>query len=81
MNSKHESVIGYVMNINSVGIDFKAVSHRIRSIRIEKKWLNFRLISTHAPTEEKEDSTRDEFYDQLGQIIDLVSKKDTRSIK
>ena len=44
---------------------FTAVDERLAAIRIKAKYFYIRLICAHAPTEYKDDTTKDAFYDKL----------------
>ena len=44
---------------------FTAVDERIAAIRIKAKYFYISLICDYAPTEDKEDTTKDAFYDKL----------------
>lgn len=56
-------------------MNFKAIDYRISSLRIRGKQHKYLLILGHAPAEDKEESIKHEFYDQLEQTRDLVSKQ------
>ena len=55
-------------------LEFEAVNERICRIRIKGRYRN--IISTHAPTEEKEECEKEEFYDRLQEIYNNVQKYD-----
>lgn len=65
-SNKHEFGTNTV-NINLVGqlVNFEPVNQRVTSLRIRGKRYNHTLISDHAPTEDKEEIIKDNFYDQL----------------
>ena len=44
---------------------FIAVDERLTAIRIKAKYFYISLICAHAPTEDKDDTTKDAFYDKL----------------
>ncbi|XP_060518457.1 uncharacterized protein LOC132697179 [Cylas formicarius] len=44
--------------------------------QIRDRWYNYTLISTHAPTEDKDEEVKDEYYEQLEQTISAVPKQD-----
>ena len=77
-NNRHEFGTGFVIAERMVGslISFRPISEGICYIRVKGKWYNFSFISAHAPTEEKDEETKDIFYDQLEQIITEVPQHD-----
>jgi L-fucose mutarotase/ribose pyranase (RbsD/FucU family) len=46
-------------------LDFKAVDERICVLRIKTRFQNMSLINVHAPTEEKEESEKEAFYQKV----------------
>jgi exonuclease III len=56
--------------------EFEAVNDRMCRIRIKGRYRNTAIISTHAPTEEKEEYEKEEFYDRLEEICNNVQKCD-----
>lgn len=61
-------------------LGFQGVSERLVTIRIKAKFKNITLICIHAPTEMKEDSTKDAFYDLLERTYDRCPKYDVKII-
>jgi exonuclease III len=51
-------------------IDFHAVSMMLCSIRIKGKFVNINIICAHAPTEDKSEDEKDDFYDALERIYE-----------
>ena len=52
-------------------LDFKAIDERICVLRIKTKFKNMSLINVHAPTEEKEKSERETFYQKVEETYDV----------
>ena len=52
-------------HIRSRVIDFKPIARRMCVLRIIGKFKNCRFISAHAPTEEKSEREKDQFYERL----------------
>ena len=62
--------------INSV-IGFEAINERLCKIRLKGKYNNVTLVNIYAPTEDKADSEKENFYEQLQLVIDQIPKIDT----
>ena len=46
------------------------VSDRLSYIALRGRWHNIIVVNVHAPTEEKNDETKDSFYEELEQVFD-----------
>ena len=77
-DQRHEEGVGICMTkkIRESLMEYKPISERIMSIRLRGKWFNVTVICVYAPTEEKEERIKDEFYEELQMIIDNTSKHD-----
>ena len=58
-------------------IGFEAINERICKIRIKGKYNNMSLVNMYAPTEDKEDPEKENFYEELQLVIDQIPKSDT----
>lgn len=58
--------------------DFKPVDERICALRIRAKFANIWLINAHAPTEEKYDSDKDDFYSRMELLYDSLLINDVK---
>jgi exonuclease III len=69
---------GFIINakMRKSFLSFEPLSDRLCKLRLRGKFRNKTLISTHAPTEDSPDTTKDEFYDQLSQECVKASKYD-----
>jgi len=58
---------GFIVSkhIRSRVIDFKPIDRRMCMLKIIGKFKNCRFIFAHAPTEEKSEREKDQFYEQL----------------
>jgi hypothetical protein len=61
-------------------MNFEMVDERMCSLRMRRKFNNFTTISTHAPTEEKDQLIKDTFYGKLNQIYQRIPAHDTKTI-
>lgn len=77
-SSKHEFGTGFLVknNLWNSIIDFETINERISKLRIKSKWANLSLINVHAPTEDKEDEIKNEFFDTLETTADTIPKND-----
>jgi len=55
---------------------FEPINERICKIRLKGKYHNITLINIHAPTEEKDDNVKEQFYAELQQVQEKVPKHD-----
>ena len=53
---------------------FTVVDERLASIRIKAKYFYISLICVHAPTEDKDDTSKDAFYDKLEVLYNRTRK-------
>jgi exonuclease III len=57
-------------------IGFEPINERICKLRLKGKYYNIKIINIHAPTEEKDEDTKERFYAELQQIKEKVPKHD-----
>jgi len=67
-------LLGRIMN-NVIG--FEAINKRLCKVRIKRKYNNLTLINMYAPTEDKTEAEKEEFYDDLQTTIDRTPESDT----
>ena len=58
-------------------IDFEPYNERLCKLRIQSKYNKLTLINTYAPTEEKSTEMKEQFYEDLQNLIKKVPKSDT----
>lgn len=61
-------------------IGFKPISSRLCVLRIKERFLNISLINVHAPTEDKPEVEKDEFYSDLEEAYNKCPKNDIKII-
>jgi len=73
---------GFIVNkrIKHLVRDFKAKTPRICTIHVGGLLFNYSLICVHAPTEEKDDDEKHNFYEDLDQIYEECQKRDVKII-
>ena len=57
-------------------INFELHNERLCKLRVKKKYNNITLINAYAPTEDKIEETKEQFYDDLQSMVDKVPKSD-----
>jgi len=79
---RHMFRSGFIVNkrIKHLVTDFKAKTPRICKIRVRGLFFNYSLICVHAPTEDKDDDDKDNFYEDLDQIYEECPKRDVKII-
>jgi len=60
--------------------DFKIINERICCLRFKAKWFSCTLINVHAPTSEKAEEIKEEFYNLLEQSINKIARSDIKII-
>jgi len=60
--------------------DFKITNERICYLRLKAKWFFCTLINVHAPTNEKTEEVKEEFYNLLEQTINQIANSDIKII-
>lgn len=68
---------GFVIrqNLLEYVMEFKPINEYISYIRLRGKFYNNSLLSVYTPTEEKNDLTKDTFYDQLERVFVAIPKQ------
>jgi hypothetical protein len=79
---EHKFGTGFVIHkrVKHLLMSFQAKSPRMCSLWIRGKLFNYSIINAHAPTEEKTDSEKDAFYDELWKLYDACPKHDVKLI-
>jgi len=57
-------------------LEYENINHRICRIRVKGKFRNITIVSVHAPTEEKEETEKESFYEALEKVCTKVSQHD-----
>uniref|UniRef100_A0A4P6DBQ5 Putative endonuclease-reverse transcriptase panstrongylus lignarius n=1 Tax=Rhodnius prolixus TaxID=13249 RepID=A0A4P6DBQ5_RHOPR len=53
---------------------------KISTLRIKAKFFSISLINVHAPTEDKDEEVKDEFYGQLEAVYDSIPSNDIKIV-
>uniref|UniRef100_A0A1B0CKX3 Reverse transcriptase domain-containing protein n=2 Tax=Lutzomyia longipalpis TaxID=7200 RepID=A0A1B0CKX3_LUTLO len=79
---KRERGVGFIVSskLASQVIRFTPVSDRICHLRMRGKFRNLSLVSVYAPTEEYQDSDKEEFYESLTRVYDSLPLYDLKII-
>jgi hypothetical protein len=62
----HQRIVPAVKRVGSV-------SDRMSCIVLRGRWCNIIVLNAHAPTEEKNDDSKDSFYEELKQVCSIIS--------
>jgi exonuclease III len=57
-------------------LGFEPISDHICKLRVKGKFHNITLINIYAPTEDKEEDIKEQFYEELQRVQDRVQKHD-----
>ena len=57
-------------------ISYESHNKRLCKLRVKGKYNNITLINAYAPTEDKIEEAKEQFYDDLQSIVDKVPKRD-----
>ena len=57
-------------------ITVKTINERLIAARLNCKWFKLTFICSYAPTEESEDVEKDQFYDELQQVLEETPRHD-----
>ena len=75
-NKNHQLGTGFFVYHTFVpaakGVQF--VSNRVSYIVLRGRWCNIIVLNVHAPSEEKSDDSKDNFYEELEQVFDPFPK-------
>ena len=61
-------------------LGFEPISDRIYKLRVKGKFYSITLINIYAPTEDKEEEIKEQFYEELQRTQDRVPKHDVTII-
>jgi exonuclease III len=79
-SDKHEFGTGFYISRHNMDnlLNFEPINEKICKIRIKLKYYNLTMISTHSPTEEKEEAVKEEFYNSLEKACDTIPNYDMK---
>ena len=77
-NAPHEKGVGLLLSAKAYKslIDWRPINERIITCRLKARFRNITIIQSYAPTENAALQTKEDFYDQLGSVVNSVHKKD-----
>jgi len=82
LNTTGQAGTGFITQKSAMNkiLGFEPISDRICKLRVKGKFHNITLINIYAPTEDKEEEIKEQFYEELQQIQDKVPKHDVTII-
>lgn len=80
--NRHEHGTGFIVRgrMKEKVIGFKAANERMCMLRIKARMFNIAVVCVYAPTEEKDEETKEEFYEQLELLMDGIPKADVKIV-
>jgi len=81
--SHRESHFWYRIPCKRIGhtiLDFKPVSMHMCKLRLRGKFYNYSFICIHAPTEDKDEEEKENFYDELEKTYEECPRSDVKLI-
>lgn len=61
-------------------IEFIPIDERLCALRLRSRFFNIALINVHAPTEDKDDDYKDNFYDKLQASLSKLPQNDVKIV-
>ncbi|VVC40444.1 Hypothetical protein CINCED_3A018939 [Cinara cedri] len=70
----HQAGVGFIVSDKLLPNvkRFEAISDRIWYLKLKCKWYNLVIIKGYAPTEDKNEAVKNEFYERLETVCDLL---------
>ena len=62
--------------ISSAVIEFEGISSRIARVRLNTKWFKVTVIALYAPTEDSNEENKDQWYDEVQEVLNKVPGHD-----
>jgi len=79
-SKKHESGCGFYVRGEFLKYikNFKITNEKICYLRLKANWFSCTFLNVHAPTNEKREEVKEEFYNLLGQNINQIANSDIK---
>jgi len=67
--------VGFAVRKNIVPTikDFRIINPKLALLKIETKWFDIVFINVHAPTEDKSQQEKEDFYTEIEQLLEGIS--------
>ena len=77
-DDRHEEGVGFYVskNVSTAVIEFEGINSRIARMRMNARWFKVTMIVLHAPTEDSEEEVKDQWYDEVQEVLNKVPGHD-----
>lgn len=81
-NAKHEYGVGFMLSTEARKslIEWEGITNRIITARFKTRFRNLTIINVYAPTNEKEQEQKEDFYEQLQTTYEKIQTDNPRDI-
>lgn len=81
-SNKHKLGVAFIVDrkIKKKVLDFKPINERICYLRLKTKFFNLSIINAHAETEDKDEITKESFYQILERVFENAPSNDIKII-
>lgn len=81
-DERHHEGVGILISkaVSDNIVSWEPVSERIITVRLKTKFRNMTIIQVYAPTEDKDDETKEKFYGQLSNVLAKTGKSDIQLV-
>ncbi|PSN35771.1 Craniofacial development protein 2 [Blattella germanica] len=81
-SKRNQFGVGFLIHksLKSSILQFDPINERLCSLTMKGKFYNTSIICAHAPTEEKEEHIKDQYYDELTRAFKKLNKYDRKIV-
>src|SRR5258706_200987 len=80
--SKHERGVGLILNpeVSRAVISWEPINDRIITVRLQSRYTKVTVIQVYAPTNAANDQEKDEFYEQMQDVLSTAPEHDMKLV-